>query len=413
MSGLAVVAARSAPRSAARTAADGSPRSTALRAAGSTRASATTPPTCPPGTTSRSCVSTAIPDDNPERAAGRGAGLRVLPRAELLAELTRRKRHDRRGRHARQDDDDARCSPTRCSRGGLDPAYLIGGELRDDGHATPPGATGEWLVVEADESDRSLLRLDAGDRGRDERRARPPRDLGSLRGPRRRLPRVPGGRRHAVVWDRPELRRAAGRRRRGRFDVAGRRPAPRRRALRAGAGTEVAPGRPGRPQRAERRRGARGRARSPAPTTRPRPPRSRASAARAGASRRWGARAAGALVVDDYAHHPTEVAATIAAARTLGAAARRRRLPAPPLLAHAPRSRASSARALATRRHRRGARRLPGARARRGLPGRERADARRGGRRRRRRAPGAVAAGVRRRRAGAARPARATATSCS
>ena len=40
---------------------------------------------------------------------------------------------------------------------GMDPGYLIGGELRYDGRATPTGATGEWLVVEADESDRSML----------------------------------------------------------------------------------------------------------------------------------------------------------------------------------------------------------------------------------------------------------------
>ena len=38
----------------------------------------------------------------------------------------------------------------------MDPAWLIGGELRDDGPQRA-GATGEWLVVEADESDRSML----------------------------------------------------------------------------------------------------------------------------------------------------------------------------------------------------------------------------------------------------------------
>ena len=41
---------------------------------------------------------------------------------------------------------------------GLDPAYVVGGELRGTG-ANAGWGEGEWIVVEADESDRSLLRL--------------------------------------------------------------------------------------------------------------------------------------------------------------------------------------------------------------------------------------------------------------
>ena len=41
---------------------------------------------------------------------------------------------------------------------GLDPAYVVGGELRDTGKNAAWG-DGEWIVVEADESDRSLLKL--------------------------------------------------------------------------------------------------------------------------------------------------------------------------------------------------------------------------------------------------------------
>ena len=41
---------------------------------------------------------------------------------------------------------------------GLDPSYLVGGEVRSTGANAGWGA-GEWLVVEADESDRSLLKL--------------------------------------------------------------------------------------------------------------------------------------------------------------------------------------------------------------------------------------------------------------
>ena len=42
---------------------------------------------------------------------------------------------------------------------GLDPSYVVGGELRSTG-ANAGWGTGEWIVVEADESDRSLLKLD-------------------------------------------------------------------------------------------------------------------------------------------------------------------------------------------------------------------------------------------------------------
>ena len=41
---------------------------------------------------------------------------------------------------------------------GADPSYLVGGEVRSTG-ANAGWGTGEWLVVEADESDRILLKL--------------------------------------------------------------------------------------------------------------------------------------------------------------------------------------------------------------------------------------------------------------
>ena len=58
------------------------------------------------------------------------------------------------------------------------------------------------------------------------------------------------------------------------------------------------------------------------------------SAAPSGAIRREGLQA-GVTVVDDYGHHPTEVAAVLRAARAGAAVAARRRLPAPSVLAHA------------------------------------------------------------------------------
>ena len=102
----------------------------------------------------------------------------------------------------------------------------------------------------------------------------------------------------------------------------------------AGAGHEVALAVPGRAQRAQRGRGAGGGRAGRAPT---RPRAVAALAGFAGAGRRFerlGRTRGRREVVDDYAHHPTEVAATIAAARTLGAAAGGRGLPAAPVLPH-------------------------------------------------------------------------------
>ncbi len=127
-----------------------------------------------------------------------------------------------------------------------------------------------------------------------------------------------------------------------------------------------------------------------------------------GAGRRFqrvGATARGGAVYEDYAHHPTEVAATLRRGAHARAPAAGGGVPAPPLLAHrAARARVRSG-AGARRRCGR-ARRLPGTRARRGLPGGERADDRAGRRGRRARAHGDVAADVRRCAARPARPAR-------
>ena len=76
---------------------------------------------------------------------------------------------------------------------GLDPAYVVGGELRGTG-ANAGWGEGEWIVVEADESDRSLLRAVARDRGADQRRARPSRDLRLAARSRGDAPRVHGPR---------------------------------------------------------------------------------------------------------------------------------------------------------------------------------------------------------------------------
>jgi UDP-N-acetylmuramate--alanine ligase len=102
-------------------------------------------------------VSTAIADDNPELAAARAAGLRVLHRGELLGEVSRLKRCLAvAGTHGKTTT--ASMLAHALVACGRRPAYLIGGEVRSTGTNASWGQ-GDWVVVEADESDRSFLRL--------------------------------------------------------------------------------------------------------------------------------------------------------------------------------------------------------------------------------------------------------------
>jgi UDP-N-acetylmuramate--alanine ligase len=102
-------------------------------------------------------VSTAIPQDNPELAAARAAGATVLHRGELLGELSRMKRTIAvGGTHGKTTS--ASMATLALLESGREPAFLIGGELRAAGTNAAWG-TGEWAVIEADESDRSFLKL--------------------------------------------------------------------------------------------------------------------------------------------------------------------------------------------------------------------------------------------------------------
>ena len=102
-------------------------------------------------------VSTAIAEDNPELVRAREEGRSILHRADLLAELTRLKRTIAiSGTHGKTTTSAmAAHALLRCGR---DPAYLVGGELRAAGTNAAWGE-GEWLIAEADESDRSFLKL--------------------------------------------------------------------------------------------------------------------------------------------------------------------------------------------------------------------------------------------------------------
>jgi UDP-N-acetylmuramate--alanine ligase len=248
--------------------------------------------------------STAVPEDNPERALG------SRPRADLLRELTQLK-HVIAVAGAHGKTTTTSMAAHALLGAGAEPGYLIGGALRTTGENADWG-TGEWLVVEADESDRSMLALDvdvavvlnieldhhatygslaALNAAFDQFRAHAQQAVvtspalarvGDLVFTVEDLELRPGGsgfrwREHAVTLNVPGEHNA-------------RNAAAALEAVRlTGADLE----------------------------------RAVASLADfAGAGRRFerlGTTPSGALVVDDYAHHPTEVAATIAGARSLDA----------------------------------------------------------------------------------------------
>jgi UDP-N-acetylmuramate--alanine ligase len=103
-------------------------------------------------------VSTAIGDDNPELARARETDLPVLHRGDLLAEASALKRCIAvSGTHGKTTT--SAMAAHVLVETGRDPAYLIGGELRSTG-ANAAWGGGEWIVVEADESDRSFLKVE-------------------------------------------------------------------------------------------------------------------------------------------------------------------------------------------------------------------------------------------------------------
>jgi UDP-N-acetylmuramate--alanine ligase len=109
----------------------------------------------PPG--AEVVVSTAIDPDNPELSAAHEAGAKVLHRGVLLGEVSRlRPCVAVAGTHGKTTT--ASMAAHVLVELGRSPSYLIGGELRTTGTNAAWGE-GEWLVVEADESDRSFLEL--------------------------------------------------------------------------------------------------------------------------------------------------------------------------------------------------------------------------------------------------------------
>src|SRR4051812_37299422 len=241
--------------------------------------------------------STAIPEGNPERAVARERGLPDLSRANLLAELTRLRRVIAvAGAHGKTTT--ASMVAHALLGCGMDPGYLIGGELTTTGTNGAWG-TGEWLVVEADESDRSMLALDVDIAVLTNVDLDHHVTYGSLAELEAAFKEfLDGARERVVAPDVSDLELTSGG---SRFVTDG---------------VEVSlqvPGEHNAHNAAAALAACRLAGADPA----------QAAAALAdfrGAGRRFerlGETASGALVIDDYAHHPTEIAATIAAARTL------------------------------------------------------------------------------------------------
>jgi UDP-N-acetylmuramate--alanine ligase len=286
----------------------------ALRGAGIEVALGHDPEHVPAGSGVELVYSSAVPADNPERVAARARGLPELSRAQLLRELTALRRTIAvAGAHGKTTT--AAMIAHVLRETGLDPSFLIGGVLRSAG-TNAAWTDGEWLVLEADESDRSMIGLDV------EIAVLTNVDLdhhttyGSVVELREAFRAFLAPARHAVIWDRPELLalragpstayeardvvlEAGGSRQRWRGHEVRLQIPGVHNARNAVAALEAA-----------RLAGA---------------PEDAAAAALAGflgAERRFqylGRTPSGAEVYDDYAHHPTELEATIEGARSLRA----------------------------------------------------------------------------------------------
>ncbi len=255
--------------------------------------------------------STAVPADNPERRAA----ATELHRADLLAEIaTLRRCLAVTGTHGKTTT--TAMVVAALQGAGMDPSYVVGGELRSTG-ANAGWGSGEWIVVEADESDRSLLKLGPEIAILTSAELDHHSTYASLLDLeetfRTFMARARGG---AVVWDRPRLRALC---------PGGGVPydAPDARLDPGGSqfqwqGTKVRLTVPG----AHNAINAAG-ALTACALAGADPAAAVASLAGFGGARRRmervGETSAGAVVYDDYAHHPTEVAATVAAARSLAA----------------------------------------------------------------------------------------------
>jgi len=258
--------------------------------------------------------STAIPPDNPERRAARARGLPERSRADLLGELSALRRTIAVAGAAGKTTTSSMV--VHALRGaGLDPGWLIGASV-GDGLANAHWSDGDWLVIEADESDRSLLRLQVQIAVLTNVALDHHDTYGSINELREVFRTFLSGAPEAVIWDRPDLLAL----REGpvvAYDAA----AP---LLDDGGsrqhwrGHEVVLTVPGAHNAANALAALEAARLAGADEERA----AKALSTFAGAGRRFerlGRHASGALIVDDYAHHPDKVSATLLGARTLGA----------------------------------------------------------------------------------------------
>jgi UDP-N-acetylmuramate--alanine ligase len=275
--------------------------------------------------------SSAVPAENPERAEARRRGIPERPRAELLAELSALRRTIAvAGTHGKTTTASMTVHALRGA--GLDPGWLLGG-TPGDGLPNARWGGGEWLVVEADESDRSMLSLDVDVAVLTTVELDHHATFGSLAELRDAFQAFLAKARVAmVVCDEPELLTLAGAA--GRSGEAAGDPS-------AGGDAELVPY--GAHDFELERGGSRFDWRGTTVSLRVPGAHNVANATAAleaarlagadsglaadalsrfaGAARRFelvGESDGGALVYDDYAHHPSEIAATLAGARTLG-----------------------------------------------------------------------------------------------
>lgn len=260
--------------------------------------------------------SSAIAPENPERVEARERGLAERSRAQLLAELSALRRTIAvAGAHGKTTTSSMIVWVLRAA--GLDPGWLVGSAVGgglDNSH----WSNGEWLVVEADESDRSMLSLDVEIAVLTNVELDHHATFGSLGELREDYAAfLTHARGAVVVWDRPDLL-ALTRQIPGGVQIVAY-DAPQPSVTNGGTqfrwrGHQVSLAVPG-AHNALNAAGALEAARLAGvedPTS--------AIGSFRGAGRRFerlGRTGTGALVIDDYAHHPTELAATILAARTL------------------------------------------------------------------------------------------------
>lgn len=102
--------------------------------------------------------SSAVKEDNPEMIAAKEKGIPVIPRAEMLAELMVLKPYSVAvsGTHGKTST--TSMVATILSYAGIDPTAVVGGVVEMLGSNARLGSS-EWFVTEADESDRSFLML--------------------------------------------------------------------------------------------------------------------------------------------------------------------------------------------------------------------------------------------------------------